>query len=87
MAYSFILLQFMPERQVWINPVPDTPSLSALGNVPISLKVGDDTTSCLLGYAYRRGYFPAGDTGLLGNQTKHQSMIGDKFPSWHLIPP
>jgi hypothetical protein len=78
------LLHFMTERQFWINPVPDTPSLSALGNVPVSLEVGDDTTSCFLGYAYGSGYFPASDTRLLGNQTKHQSMIGDKLPSWHI---
>jgi hypothetical protein len=74
----------MTEGQVWINPIPDTPSFSALSNVPVSLKVGDDATSCLLGYAYSSGYFPASDERLLGNQTKHQSMVSDKFPSGHL---
>jgi hypothetical protein len=82
-THRLILLHFVPERQLRINAVPDAPSLSRLGDIPLSLKVIDDITRCLFGDAYFQRDFPGSDSRLLSNQAENQSMIGNKLPSSH----
>ena len=83
---SLIPLNFVSQRHINVNPVPQSTSLSLLGNIFISFKVINNITRRLFSDSDSCGYFPGSNPGLLGNKSEYEGMVSQEFPSRHNDP-
>ena len=82
-THLLVLMHLMAEGHFRVDAVSGTPAFSYLGDVAVGFKGRDDVMSGPLGDAQRKGDLAGGDSWLLGDQTEHQGVIGQKFPSRH----
>ena len=66
-ANSLVLLQFVPERHIGINPVPQAAAFFLFRDIFVGFQVVDDITCGFFRDTDRRRYFSGGDARFLGD--------------------
>ena len=65
---STVLLGIASQGQVRVDAILNTPAFSFLGNIAVGFKVIDDVAGSFFRDTDRRGDFPGGDAGVLGDK-------------------